>query len=269
MRYKVDHDYHIHSFLSTCSNDPLQTRESILQYAKDKGLERICITDHYWDSSVPGASGWYQPQNFDHISRSKPLPQADDIEFMFGCETDMDRFMTIGCPESRYNDFSFIIIPTTHLHMTGFTISEEDASDMGRRAKLWVDRMDALLDRSLPFHKIGIAHLATCLINWRNQSREEYFATLNMIPSDEIERVFTKAAERGCGIELNGADMCIAGKDTEAYLRPFHIAKSCGCKFYLGSDAHTTRECNRYFEGFERSIDLLGLEEKDKFHIGA
>jgi histidinol phosphatase-like PHP family hydrolase len=89
-----------------------------------------------------------------------------------------------------------------------------------------------------------------------------------MIPSDEIERVFTKAAERGCGIELNGADMCIAGNDAEAYLRPFHIAKSCGCKFYLGSDAHTTKECNRYFEGFERSIDLLGLEEKDKFHIG-
>lgn len=269
MKYKIDHDYHIHSYLSSCSNDPRQTGESILQYAKNMGLDSICITDHYWDSSVPGASKWYQPQNFDHISQSKPLPKADGINFMFGCETDMDRFMTVGCPESRYDDFSFIIVPTTHLHMTGFTISEEDASDMSRRAKLWVERMDALLDSPLPFGKIGIAHPATCLINWRNRSKKEYFETLNMIPSDEMERVFAKAAERGCGIELNGADMCIAGTEVEAYLRPFRIAKSCGCKFYLGSDAHTVAECDRYFEGFEISIDLLGLEEKDKFHIDA
>ena len=39
MRFTVDHDYHIHSTLSSCSNDPAQSTERILQYAKDNGLK--------------------------------------------------------------------------------------------------------------------------------------------------------------------------------------------------------------------------------------
>ena len=76
MKYIVDHDYHIHSQLSSCSRDPEQNPKRILQYAKDNSLKRIVLTDHYWDNAVEGASNWYQPQNFDHISESKPLPEA-------------------------------------------------------------------------------------------------------------------------------------------------------------------------------------------------
>lgn len=64
MRYIVDHDLHIHSNLSTCSRCPEQTPERIAQYAVDMGLKTICITDHFWDEKVPGASAWYAPQNF-------------------------------------------------------------------------------------------------------------------------------------------------------------------------------------------------------------
>ena len=42
---------------------PLQTTENILRYALDNGLKTICVTDHYWDETIPGASGWYAPQN--------------------------------------------------------------------------------------------------------------------------------------------------------------------------------------------------------------
>ena len=52
MRYVVDHDFHIHSQLSICSNDPEQTKERILAYAKECQLKTICITDHYWDEAV-------------------------------------------------------------------------------------------------------------------------------------------------------------------------------------------------------------------------
>ena len=99
MRYVIDHDYHIHSHLSACSSDPGQTTQAILNYAVRSGMKQICIADHYWDSAVDGASDWYQPQNFDHISKSKPLPQDESCRFLFGCETDMDRFFTIGCPK--------------------------------------------------------------------------------------------------------------------------------------------------------------------------
>ena len=265
MKYRIDHDYHIHSQLSSCSGDPEQTTERILQYAKENGLSKICLTDHYWDSTVSGASDWYRPQNFDHISQAKPLPQADGIEFLFGCETDMDKLMTVGIPESRFGDFDFIIIPTTHLHMTDFTITKEDSQSNERRAQLWIDRFDALLDINLPFEKIGLAHLACGLIN--NKSRKDYLATLQLVSEHEMKRLFKKAARLGCGVELNQSDMSFADNEADAVLRMFRVAKSCGCKFYLGSDAHHPATFAKANAIFERAVELLDLRETDKFCI--
>ncbi len=268
MKFKFDHDYHIHSQLSACSNDPKQTPEAILQYAKECGLSSICITDHYWDSEVPGVSAWYAPQNFDHISRALPLPQDEEgkVKFYFGCESDMDQFFNIGVPASRFDDFDFILIPTTHLHMKGFTLSREDAASDERRAELWVQRLEALLNMDLPFHKVGIAHLACSLLN--PTSRENYLNTLNMISSDDMERLFTKAAALGVGIELQSGDVAFRAEEGDTVKRMFKIAKGCGCKFYFGSDIHHPANGNYLKNIFENAVDVLGLTEDDKFHIG-
>ena len=265
MRYLIDHDYHIHSGLSSCSNDPMQTPDCILAYAKERGLKRICITDHYWDSAVPGASNWYKPQDFTHISKSLPLPTAEGIDFIFGAETDMDRNNVIGTPISRFNDFSFVIIPTTHMHMPGFTVTHECYHKRDEVAKLWVKRLDALLSMDLPFGKIGIAHPACSLIH--HASREDYIETLKLIPSDEMERVFTCAARVGVGIEINQYDMRFSDNEADDVLRMFKIAKACGCKFYLGSDAHHPKDFLTTEVNFNRAIDMLSLTEDDKFHI--
>ena len=74
MKFTFDHDLHIHSWISDCSQDPEQTPERILAYAKENGLKTVCLTDHYWDSAVDGASQWYRPQDFDHIAKAMPLP---------------------------------------------------------------------------------------------------------------------------------------------------------------------------------------------------
>lgn len=266
MKFKIDHDYHIHSQLSSCSRDPEQTSERILRYAKENGLSEICVTDHYWDDDVPGASKDYTPQNFDHIHQVKPLPQTDRVKFLFGCETDMDKFMTVGIPSARFDDFDFIIVPTTHLHMTGFTIAEEDTDSNEKRARLWVKRLNALLDMQLPFHKLGIAHLACFLVDSR--SRKDYLHTISLISDQSMEALFAKAASLGCGIELNRSDMSFRDDERDIVLRPFRIAKACGCKFYLGSDAHFPAHFEKCKEIFERAVTLLDLSEKDKFHIG-
>ncbi len=266
MKFKIDHDYHIHSKLSSCSRDPEQTGDRMLDYARKNGLSRICVANHYWDSAVEGASGWYKPQNFEHISKDCPLPKADGIEFLFGCECEMDKFMTLGMPVQRFDDFDFVIIPTTHLHMTGFTISAEDTESKDRIAELWVKRLEALLNMPLPFHKIGIAHLACDLIN--KKSRQDFLETLKLIPSEDMEHLFKRAAKLGCGIELNQSDMSFSDEEADIVLRPFRIAKECGCKFYLGSDAHHPKDFENAKEIFERAVTLLDLSEDDKFHIG-
>ena len=150
MKYVIDNDLHIHSKISSCSKDPEQTNERILRYAEENGLRTICLTDHFWDETVEGASNWYRPQNYKHIAAAKPLPQGTDVRFLFGCETELNK---------------------------GFTL---------------------------------------------------------------------------------GADVV---------LRPYIIAKQCGCKFYCGSDAHHPNALDRAKAIFERTIDLLKLTEEDKFII--
>ena len=68
-------------------SNSIQNQRGILEkYAKDNGFKKIVLTEHYWDNTIPCGNKWYVPQDFEHISRSKPLPQADGIEFLFGCE---------------------------------------------------------------------------------------------------------------------------------------------------------------------------------------
>lgn len=266
MKYRIDHDYHIHSYLSPCAADPNQTAQRILQYAKDNKLRSICVTDHYWDAAVPCPfSSSYPHLGFDLISQIKPLPQEDGIEFLFGCEGEQGRECEISVPPQRYDDFDLFLIPTTHLHMR-CTAAPEEKDTNEKRAQLWVKRLDGLLSQDLPFRKMGIAHLACTLLN--TDSRQDYLDVLTRIPSEEMERLFAKAAAVGCGIELNLDDMSFSDSEADTVLRMFRIAKNHGCKFYLGSDAHTPDGFDRVQEVFSRAIDMLGLQESDKFHIG-
>ena len=141
MRFSVDHDFHIHSRLSRCSDDAAQTPEAMLSYAARFGLKKICVTDHFWDAPIPGASVWYRGQDLDHLRSILPLPEGE-IRFCFGAETEMDRSFRLGIAPQTFDAFDFVIIPTTHLQMSGFTI-QEGASEADR-ARLWVERLDAL-----------------------------------------------------------------------------------------------------------------------------
>ena len=264
MKYIIDNDLHIHSKISACCGDQEQTNERILQYAQENGLKTVCLTDHFWDETVEGASEWYSPQNYSHISAAKPLPYNEKVRFLFGCETELNRFLTLGISKDKFDLFDFIIIPTTHFHMKGYTLSEEESANARNRANAWVRRLDAVLGMDLPFHKIGIAHLTCGLIA---QTREEYLEVLSLIPQEKMKELFQKAATLGVGIELNSGDMNFADNETDVVLRPYRIAKECGCKFYLGSDAHTPKRLDCAKAIFERALDILDFTEEDKFHI--
>ena len=266
MKYVIDNDLHIHSKLSSCSRDPEQTTERILRYAEENNLKTICVTDNFWDDTTGEAEDkWYRPQNFEHISKSKPLPQSDKVRFLFGCETELDRNLKVAISKEHFDAFDFIIIPTTHFHMVGYTLSVEETADAKSRADAWVRRFDAVLKMDLPFRKIGLAHLTCGLIA---PTREECIEVLKLLPENEMERLFSKAAELGVGIELNSDDMKFSEDEADIVLRPYRIAKRCGCKFYCGSDVHYARSFAGVKAIFERAIDLLKLSESDKFIIG-
>ncbi len=258
MRYIVDHDLHIHSRLSYCSNDPEQNTEAILRYGEKCNFRTLCLADHMWDAAIPGAVGFYAGQDYTHIAEALPLPQSDKVRFLFGCETEIDRNLTLGISREVIDKLDFVIIPTTHLHMSGFTC--EGNEDAEARAKLWIARLDRILNMDLPFHKIGIAHL-TCVLMHPGHHVE----VLKAISADEYHRLFAKAARLGVGIELNCGSCEFDGADRELQLLPYRIAKEEGCKFYFGSDAHHPNMWASAKAKFEEIVDLLGLIEDDKF----
>lgn len=264
MRYQIDNDLHVHTHLSVCSQDEGQTPAAILQHEKARGIKRICIADHYWDAAVPcdtKVNWWYEKQNYDHIAQSLPLPQDPEVEYLFGCEGDVDSRNRVGVPPQRFADFDFIVISTTHFHhMTG--PAWENRTPQSDAAQ-WVQRLEAVLNADLPFPKVGIAHLACTLMS--GGTRADYLATLDAIPTAEMERLFTKAAQLGVGIEINAGDFLFSEEEADCVLRMFRIAKACGCKFYLGSDAHERQSFPVVNGLFERAIDLLDLQESDKF----
>lgn len=276
MRFCIDHDLHIHSYLSLCSPSGRQTPDTILNYGVQNGLDTLVLTDHYWDERVPGApfhgidtpnsAVWYSIQNTKRTDLALPLPQADGVRFLYGCETDMDKNFTIGISKEEAERRAFIIVPTTHLHMRNFTVAEADRTTE-ICANLWVKRFQALLASGLPFRKVGVAHL-TCQLLAPEKTTENTVECLSLIASDDMYRLFKETASCGMGVELNFNPTSFEKIGAlDELLRPYRIAAECGCKFYLGSDAHSPAELERAVANFERIISLLDLTEDQKFRI--
>lgn len=259
MRFIADHDFHIHSTVSLCCHDENQTPETILNYAKENNFKKICLTNHFWDENVKSDAQWHEKQQFSFVSSVLPLPEDSSVDFLFGAETDMDYNYEVGISEARFDSFDFIVVPTTHLHLAGNTVKTKiQTPEEG--AEIWLKRISELLKKPLPWHKTGIAHL-TCGHIFRERTPE----VIKLLPEEDLYYVFSECAAKGVGIELNMKTLFSSEEEKDILLRPYYIAKDCGCKFYLGSDAHKTEALKNAKENFENIITLLDLKETDKF----
>lgn len=264
MKYIIDHDYHIHSFLSPCSRDPEQNPERILRYAKENGYKNIVLTNHLWDTSKKNFYLDPPDQKYTSIAQALPLPQADGIQFRFGCETDMDKNFVLGIEKDTFDKLDFVIISTTHLQLYGKTI--EKGATLAQRAELYIKRIEKVLESGLDFTKVGIPHPASGHASPDNPFNELF----DLIGEENIKRTFTKVAQSGAGMEINSFDFNFSNKSSkhiEAILRFYNILRECGCKFYLGSDAHHPDALDRAPQSFKTAVNELGLTEDEKFKI--
>lgn len=262
MKYAVDHDYHIHSHLSPCSRDCEQTVQRILRYAEENNYKRICLTNHLWDSAVKGCYGDTSKQSYEYLSAELPLPQGESTEFCFGGEIDMDKNFVIGVSKAVFDKLDFAVMTTTHLHLEGYTI--EKGVSLTERAKIYIKRLERLFDSDFDFTKIGLAHPVSGHASPENPFNELFAA----VGADNVRRVFTKAAATGAGVEINAKDFNFKNKSAahvQAILEFYNILRECGCKFYLGSDAHHPNALDEAPRIFENAVNELGLTEEDKF----
>lgn len=261
--FPIDHDLHCHSFLSSCSSDPAHTPAAILAHAKAHGYTCQCITDHLWDSAVPGASGWYAPQDIEHARRNLPLPQDDSVRMVFGCETEFCGGTKLGLSPANYDAFDFIVIPPDHFHMRGF-VRPDGVDTVEKIADLLVTRLEEIAALPLPWHKVGIAHII-CRLVFDEGCQDDVYAAVDERRYRAAIRFF---AEHGAGIEIN----CASFRDNwhgraADRLRLLRLAKEEGCRFYLASDAHHIHNLGSVHEVGPEIVNLLGLDGSDLFRI--
>ena len=261
MRYIADHDFHIHSTVSRCCKDPLQTPERILKYAQENNFSKICLTNHFWDEKVKSDAEWIEEHGYKYLTSVLPLPENENIDFLFGAEIDMDYNGILGISPEALSELDFVTVATTHMHLAGNTVREKIKSPE-EAAAIWLGKIKSLLSMSLPFHKMGIAHMTTGHI-----MKEQTPEVIRLLKNEDLYEIFSDCAEKGIGIELNTKTIFNSDEEKNILMRPYYIAKDCGCKFYLGSDAHKTEALSRAKENFERIITILDLKEEDKFPL--
>lgn len=261
MKYIADHDFHLHSTVSRCCKDIEQTPERILQYAKENNFRKICLTNHFWDEKVKSEAEWIEEHGYSFLTSVLPLPKAQGIDFLFGAELDMDYNDILGISRETLDSLDFVTVATTHMHLTGNTVKTK-IEEPEEAAEIWLNKIRCLLSMELPFHKMGIAHMTTGHI-----LKEKTPLVIKLLKDEDLYEIFSDCAAKGIGIELNTKTIFNSEEEKEILLRPYFIAKDCGCKFYLGSDSHKTTALISAKDNFERIITLLDLSEEDKFPL--
>ncbi|MGI5883872.1 MAG: PHP domain-containing protein [Candidatus Spyradocola sp.] len=228
------YDLHIHTGLSACSTDPAQTVEAIVDYAARNGIATVGITNHVWDREIPGASDWYAPQDFEHISRIREQIPRDckGVRVCIGAETEFAGG-TIALTRAHRDALDYVLVPHSHIHMVGLVLPADRKTDAEVAAYL----VESFLDLVQKDFATAIAH-PFCPVG---RSSENAKAILDCISDDEFAQCFLAARKHGAAIEINGS--CLRGEERlAAQERMFAIARDCGVTFTLGSDAHAVAD---------------------------
>jgi histidinol phosphatase-like PHP family hydrolase len=255
---KIEHDLHIHTWLSSCSGDPDAGAENYIRLAAEKGLKVIGFANHFWDNRVPGASDWYRPQDFSHIMKIKEQIPEDrlGVKVLVGCETEYCGRGKVGITRETAEQLDFVLIPMSHLHMKGFVL-DQNVTSSEEAARVMVDRFKEVIELGLA---TGIAHP---FLPFGFDPVDEI---LSCISDDEFVECFGRAAELGISMELNASSFPGShGKERdtfhdETFIRVFSLAKACGCLFHFASDAHSPKNMHGLFE-MEAIVNLLGITE--------
>lgn len=233
----IDHDLHMHSFLSRCCKTPwISFPENMIARAAAAGMKTIGFSDHMWDSAVPGATAWYAPQNFIYISQIRRLlpPDTRGVRILFGCETEMRGDGAPCITPEVAAQFDFVLMPHSHLHIKG--ILPPSCRTPQQIADFMVDRFLRSLELD---YVTGIPH---SFVPGNDQSLADQVVAC--ISDRQLHDCFGRAAERRIGIEVTTNFFpSLKPPDQrqyhdETYLRILTVARQVGCCFYLGSDAH-------------------------------
>ena len=117
---KIRHDVHNHNIFSNCCNDNAASTDAFVAKEVELGNKIFGLSNHIWDESVKGASGWYSKQTITKAEEAKAsLAKAPaSLKCLFGAESEYfhchDR---LGMSVEGAKRFDYMLIPHSHQHM--------------------------------------------------------------------------------------------------------------------------------------------------------
>ena len=266
----ITHDIHNHTYLSRCGKDDA-TIKNYISNVKKYGIKLLGFTDHMWDDSFDGWQElhegdnsdvlFYEGQNVEHVLQSRKELECldtDGIKVIIGAEVEYDlNRRDLAITAENAEKFDYLIFPNSHTHMV---MPREYYSDKRKMTEFMIQVFMDIMDSPLRSHIVTMAHpfCAVCC-------PFGYEILLGMISDEEYRKCYGACAENSIAVEINLSKL--RGYTVEQIInsnliRPFRIAKECGCKFTFGSDSHTMWHSDN-FKDFYVVSQILELTDND------
>lgn len=255
---KITEDWHIHTFYSGCSNDPEQNPENIFKKATELGLKAIGFADHLWQN--PDKTTW--PKDLTETNAEiieqlrediKKVPVPDGLQVFLGAEAEMTGPNQFSITKDFADSLDFVLMPSNHIHLNFVQ------KPTIRTPETYID---FLLERFVSGAKSGLATImAHPMIPYANM---DLFAPgiLNC-PAQKMVDSFGEAADRNIFFELNQTYVKEENSaDEAAVIKIIQCAKTAGCRFTFGSDAHHLRNFSTFLK-MEKVAAAAGLVPED------
>ena len=269
---KVNHDFHIHTYLSLCAPDKTGTVENYLESAKKHRLNKLGFANHFWGSE-PGdpeyynnvkmnPNNYYLTQNYDYISQIKPDLEKyknDEVKLYFGAECEYDPFKkSIAVSKDHVESFDFLIVPNSHTHMM---MPKSCYEPYEKHIDFMFDAFYDIINCEFSKYVTAIAHPF-----WAVAAPYDRKILNRMISDDRYKKAFDAAANKNIAMEINVFELSKENPEDVSSMaeeiRLFRLAKECGCKFTFGSDAHIISEHTNY-SNCDKIAEILELTEND------
>lgn len=256
---KITQDCHIHTCLSSCARQSA-TVEHYISKALELGLTSVGFADHVWDEAIPGANGFYQSQGAARILELKKQlsgRNSGELRILCGCETEYSPGGGVALTKESAQQMDFVLVPNSHTHMT---MPKEFVGDYPKHAAFMLKVYHEILQSELtpwitaiahPFHAVGCPYDPQLLHAY--------------LTDRQFMDCFRETARLGIAVEINVdcfRRLTLSSIYQHPYLHMLQIAKECGCKFTIGSDAHGAD----FRDGFEKIYvvtSLLELRQED------
>ncbi len=264
-------DLHVHTNLSVCA-PRYSYAENYIPYCKQENVKVIGFTDHVYikermqaeHPEFKGTPGEYPALLREEVEELRE--QNKDLKILLGCEAEViyGRDFDVTFEESK--NYDYVALAPSHILNLGNLYSGMDFSTPEKLRAFMLERFKIACKIKLAVPTVICHPLYPILSEFEQQ-------VVDGITDSELGECFDLARENDKAIEIHA---CLYRKGTvrnadglsPSYLRILEVAKECGCKFYMGSDAHQLRDFVGAHEKLAKACEYLGVTEYDLWELG-